>query len=609
MKRILGLLLSALLIMSIFTCVPVSAVEEILDDVAISDESVAVFDEVEATYNIALTVKSAMKGVELKWECDGEADAYAVYRRAAGEKTTEKIAEVTEFTYTDENVVNNNYYKYHVVAIKEGEEQTPSESILIKHLVAPATVKASNGLKGVDITWTAVEGASAYDIYFRGAGQTAYQLIKSSAKEGATVIHSGAKTGEYYRYAVVARYGKYVGAFNTNGPVVKCVQAPVLISATNQKNGVLVKWKAVQGATGYRVYSRVERAKSYVYLGTVTTTSFTDTKAVSGKYYKYVVRAVHGSTYSNFDSNGKVLKYVQAPKLLGIANGTDGIYIKWQLVSGADKYAIYRRGAGEKYKYLKTVSASAGNRYKDTTAVACQYYRYTVMAVSGNTYSGYDPNGLLLKFMPLNGTWNKAVSYNFYKYAVGKVKNDGAAGYTIKAWQDVKSLTVKSSDSALSSALKEEFKKAFGEVVNLSFPKNSSDAYDCFPANTVAYNQVKSATCTKKGNNYVIKVVFVDTKNPKEGGNNAISKTAPMYADMVGMANAMRDGEAITKATGSANYTAYTVTAEIKPDGKFVNMTHSGPCKATLDLYAPGLGNIDVDMSLVFNARYTGFTY
>lgn len=610
MKKFLSLLLSSLLIMSVFACVPVSAVEkEILDDVVISDESVAVFDEVEATYNTVLTTKTTTAGEVLTWECDGEADSYDVYRRDAGANEAVKLANVTEKTYTDTNVKNNTYYNYYVVAVKEGVETTPSAVVLTRHFDAPASVKASNGVKGVNVTWSAVTGALSYDIYVRAAGQADYQLIKSGVKAGSTFVHTDAKTGVYYKYAVVARCGKYVGELNVNGPLVKCVQAPVLVSATNGTNGVVVKWKAVEGATGYRVYSRVGGAKYFTYLGTVTTTSYTDTKAVSGKYYKYVVKAVHGSTQSNYDTNGKVLKYVQTPKLLGIANGTDGIYVKWQLVGGADKYAIYRRGAGEGYKLIATVNASAGNRYKDTTAVACQYYRYTVRAISGGVYSNYDANGLFLRFMPLNGTWNKAVTYNFYKNAVGKVKNDGAAGYTLKAWQDVKSLTVKSSDSALSSALKEEFEKAFGEVVNLSLPKNSSDAYDCFPANTVAYNQVKSATCTKKGNNYVIKVVFVDTKNPRDGGNNAISKTAPLYADMIGMADAMRDGEVITKATGSANYTAYTVTSEITPDGKFVSMTHSGPCKATLDLYAQGLGNIDVDMSLVFNAKYTAFEY
>ena len=606
MKKLLSLVLSTLLIMSVFACIPVNALEEeIIPQVA--DQSVAVFDEGEATYNTVLTTKSTTEGELLTWECDGEADSYDVYRRDAGATEAVKLANVTEKTYTDVDVKNNTYYNYYVVAVKEGVETTPSAVVLTRHFDAPATVKAVNGVKFTEITWTSVEGALSYDVYVRGAGQEDYSLVVSGAKGNGPVFYAETQTGSYYRFAVVARCGKYVGALNTNGPVLKVVKTPTLISATNGANGVVVKWNAVSGATGYRVYSRVGGSATYLYLGTVTSTSFTDAKAASGKYYKYVVKAVHGSTQSNYDANGKVLKVVQAPKLLGIANGTDGIYVKWQLVGGADKYAVYRRGAGEGYKLIATVNASAGNKYKDTTAVACQYYRYTVRAISGGVYSGYDANGLFLRFMPLNGTWNKAVTYNFYKNAVGKIKNDGAAGYNLKAWQDVKSINVKSSDSALNSALKEEFKSVFGEVVNIGTSKNTVDTKDCFPSNTVAYNQVKSATCTKKGNNYVIKLVLVDAKNPTS--NSAIAKTAPVYVDMVGMANAMRDGQAITKATGSSSYTAYTITSEITPDGKFVSMTHSGPCKAALDLYATGIGTIDIDMSLVFNAKYTAFEY
>ena len=606
MKKLLSVVLSTLLIMSVFTCVPVSAVEEIIPDVDIASQATALLDD-NATYKTALTAKSTTEGELLTWECDGEADSYNVYRRDAGAAEAVLLANVTEKTFTDTNVKNNTYYNYSVAAVKDGAEAELSAVVLTRHFDAPATVKASNGVKFTEVTWTSVEGALSYDVYVRGAGQEEYTLVVSGAKGNGPVFYAETQTGSYYRFAVVARCGKYVGALNTNGPVIKVVKTPTLISATNGANGVIVKWNAVPGATGYNVYSRVGGAKSYVFLGKTTATSFTDKKALSGKYYKYVVKAVHGSTLSNFDANGKVLKVVQAPKLLGIANGTDGIYVKWQLVSGADKYAIYRRGAGEGYKLIATVNASAGNKYKDTTAVACQYYRYTVRAISGGVYSGYDANGLFLRFMPLNGTWNKAVTYNFYKNAVGMVKNNGAAGYTLKAWQDVKGITVKSSDSALSSALKDEFNKLFGEVTSLSLTKGSSDAKDCFPANTVAYNQVKSATCTKKGNNYVIKVVFVDIKNPT--GNNAITNTAPIHVDMAAMADAMYDGDYITKATGSATYTSYTVTSEITPDGKFVSMTHSGPCKATLDLYGSDLGTVDIDMSLVFNAKYTGFQY
>ncbi len=610
MKKYLSLILSILMIISVFTCVPVSAAEdEVTTDVIGSDDSVDVPEEDAATYDTVLTAKSTTAGMLLTWECDGEADSYDVYRRDAGAATAVKIANVTELTYTDVDVANNKYYNYHVVAIKDDVEYTASAIVLIRHFVAPAKVTASNGVKGVTIKWTAVEGALSYDVYVRGAGQTEYTLVVTGAKANATVYHTEVKTGSYYRYAVVARCGKYHGALNTNGPVIKAVKTPTLISATNQKDGVLFKWNKVDGATGYRVYRRAGGETNFKYLGTVTTTTFTDTTAVSGKYYKYVVRAVHGSTYSNFDANGKVLKYVQAPKLLGIANGTDGIYVKWQLVGGANKYAIYRRGAGEGYKLLKIVDASAGNKYKDTTAIACQYYRYTVRAISGNIYSGYDSNGLLLRFMPLGGTWNKAVTYNFYKYAVGKVKNDGAAGYSLKVWQDVNKLTVNSPDAAVSNSLKQSFKESFGQVLNAQCAKGSSDAKECFPANTVAYNQVKSATCTKKGNNYVIKVVFVDTKNPAAGGNNPISKSAPLYFDVNSISDSLVDGETCTSANGTAVYTAYTITSEINAAGQFISMTHSGPCTMSLDMKIVDFGNVDMDCKLNLNARYSGFNY
>lgn len=608
MKKFLSVLLSSLIIMSVFACVPVNAIEEDVFDIEITDELKAVFETVEPTYKTVLTVKAATDGVALTWECDGEADSYKVYRLDAGAAAAVELADVAETAYTDATVKNNTYYKYHVVAVKDGVEQTPSDAILTKYLVAPATVKALNDINGVNVTWSAVTGALTYDVYARAAGEADYKLIKEGVK-AQSYVDSSVKTGVYYKYAVVARCGVYVGVLDVNGPLVKAVQAPKLISATNGVDGVVFKWNAVEGATGYRVYSRVGGATYFTYLGTVTTTSFTDTKAASGKYYKYVVKAVHGSTQSGYDANGKVLKVVQTPKLLGIANGADGIYVKWQLVGGADKYNIYRRGSGEGYKLIATVKASSVNNYKDTSVIAGQYYRYTVRAISGGIYSNYNANGLVLRFMPLNGTWNKAVTYNFYKNAVGMIKNNGAAGYTLKTWQKLSNLKVDSGDDALDAALKDEFTKLFSEAQSVTVDKGSYDAKYCFPENTVAYNQVKSATCTKKGNNYLVKVVFVDTKNPAEGGNNPITKCAPTYVDMVAMADAMKDGESITKSTGSATYTAYTITSEITPDGKFVSMVHSGPCKATLDMYAPGLGNIDIDYNVVFNAQYTGFKY
>ena len=111
MKKLLSVVLSTLLIMSVFTCVPVSAVEEIIPDVDIASQATALLDD-NATYKTALTAKSTTEGELLTWECDGEADSYNVYRRDGGAAETVLLANVTEKTYTDTNVKNNTYYNY-----------------------------------------------------------------------------------------------------------------------------------------------------------------------------------------------------------------------------------------------------------------------------------------------------------------------------------------------------------------------------------------------------------------------------------------------------------------------------------------------------------------
>ncbi|MBR5441947.1 MAG: hypothetical protein IKV44_03250, partial [Clostridia bacterium] len=241
-----------------------------------------------------------------------------------------------------------------------------------------------------------------------------------------------------------------------------------------------------------------------------------------------------------------------------------------------------------------------------TKAVACQHYKYTVRAIASGSYSNYDANGLYIKFMPLNGAWSKAVTYNFYNYAVDKVSSAGAAGYTLKAWQDSK-ITVKAEDEAFAAMIQESLDTEFKKQQTATYKKGSAEAKTYFPKSTVAYSHVKSATCTKKGNNYLIKMVFVDVKDPS--GNDPISKTSPNSIDMIAWAKDLNKIDMYSNAKGTASYTGYTVTAEITADGKIVSMTHTGPCKASLSMDVEEMGTVKVDMSFTFRSQYSSFKY
>lgn len=78
---------------------------------------------------------------------------------------------------------------------------------------------------------------------------------------------------------------------------------PANLTATAGNGSVLITWSASAGATGYNVYRSTTSGTGYGQIGTSAGTSFTDTTAVNGTTYYYVVTAVTPeSGYSNEDS-------------------------------------------------------------------------------------------------------------------------------------------------------------------------------------------------------------------------------------------------------------------------------------------------------------------
>ncbi len=222
------------------------------------------------------------------------------------------------------------------------------------------------------------------------------------------------------------------GSSSNSGTASKVPATPKLLLLSNRNEGLVLTWKSVEGATGYRVYRRAAGAKSWTYLGTVKECTYTDKNAATGQYWRYTVRAVNDAGFSGFE-NGIYIKRVATPHLTSIANTATGVKVTWSAVSNAKTYKVYRRGAGETWKCIATVT---GTSFVDTSikANSGNYYRYTVRAVDGY-YSAYE-SGLLIKFVAtphLTGIANtsngvkvdwKAVSgadsYRVYRRAAGK---------------------------------------------------------------------------------------------------------------------------------------------------------------------------------------------
>ena len=354
---------------------------------------------VKAPDKVAVSIQP--DSVKLGWTKVEGASAYNLYRReiradgTRGEWVALGTAAATATTYFDKSVVSGKNYEYTVRTVKTGVGSSAvCRYASIYYFKAP-TVNAVSAVGGVNITWDSIPGAKTYNIYRKYNGASSWTFIKTVDANTLTYMDKDAITGRNIDYTVRA-FGEG-GSSTFVAKRCAYVATPILTSVSSAVGGVSVKWNPVERATGYRVYRRGAGSTYWTYLGTVTSTSYLDKTATSGNYWRYTVITVFYQVYSGFDTNGLYLKYMATPKLTKISNTTSGVNIKWNAVSGAGGYRVYRRGAGQTtWTYLGTVTSTT---YTDKNVVNNNYYRYTVRAASGSYFSGFDTNGLVIKYV------------------------------------------------------------------------------------------------------------------------------------------------------------------------------------------------------------------
>ena len=116
--------------------------------------------------------------------------------------------------------------------------------------------------------------------------------------------------------------------------------------------------------------------------------------AHNGKKTTYTYRHCGGDSWTMYS-----IRMYEGPKLYGkktnvgvpeitsVANGADGVIVKWSKVKGADKYYLYRKNEDSSWKKIKTTKTSG--TYTDESAKNGTKYTYMVRAVDNNKLSQY----------------------------------------------------------------------------------------------------------------------------------------------------------------------------------------------------------------------------
>jgi len=159
----------------------------------------------------------------------------------------------------------------------------------------PTLSKVANTKTGVKVTWKKVSKATGYYVY-RKTGSGSYKKI-ATVTSGSTVTYTDttAVSGTTYTYTVRAYNSSGKSGYRT-GLKIKYLSRPSISKITVGDGYATVKWKAVTGASKYKIY-RKTASGSYKLIKMVSSSkkSYKDTTVAPLTKYTYKVVAVKGS--------------------------------------------------------------------------------------------------------------------------------------------------------------------------------------------------------------------------------------------------------------------------------------------------------------------------
>ena len=336
----------------------------------------------------------------LKWNAVTGAAKYEVYRARSKDGDYIKYSTVTGTSYTNTSYIESgNTYYYKVRALKsDGTAGAWSSivSVTYKKTLSAPTVTGGNDSQGrPTLTWNAVTGAAKYEVYrarSKDGTYTKYSTTTGTAYTNSSYLTSG--TTYYYKVRALDANGN-AGPYSAVVSVTCRLKltAPTVTGGNDAQGRPTLKWNAVTGAAKYEVYRARSKDGDYIKYSTVTGTSYTNTSYLAnGTTYYYKVRALGSDGTAGPDSTPVSVTYKApfgAPLVTGSKDSQGRPALKWDKVTDAAKYEVYRaRSKDGTYSLMSTQSATG---YTNTSYLAngtTYYYKVRAMKANG-TASAY----------------------------------------------------------------------------------------------------------------------------------------------------------------------------------------------------------------------------
>ena len=223
-----------------------------------------------------------------------------------------------------------------------------------------------------------------------------------SACRSLTDVYYGGTAAEWATISVADRNDPLLNAaLHCTGQSASRLDVPAMTLGEDCSDGKpTVWWPAVTGAERYEIWraqaasdGSAPAASAYTLIVSADVTFHKDTTAEADTWYYYKVRAVSGSTYSDFSQAAR--RYCEAPPTMDTPEITSlklddsgKPVLTWRTVEGAARYQVFRsEDNGFSYSPMGTVLPTGSDTitWTDTTAVSGTGYYYGVGC--------YDDNG------------------------------------------------------------------------------------------------------------------------------------------------------------------------------------------------------------------------
>ncbi len=266
---------------------------------------------------------------------------------------------------------------------------------------------------GLKFVWEPVEGAEWYKVYRKAADETEWtEIITDEPITETSYVDkiTGDDLGKVFEY-VAEPYNSY-GSVPHSETGVKGLYFGTIdfIKASMTETGALVSWTLLDKAKSYSLYQMAEDDEDWTFVANVpapenATEISCNSKALeSGKKYFFTVKAHRDGYLAETSAAPAEIVFLGAPDNVYAAIFDESITLSWNAVRNAESYNVYKKKANEE-AYILLCNVTDGvdgtSEFEDKDVVNGEIYEYVVQSVNSETESVIGANCTTARKLPV----------------------------------------------------------------------------------------------------------------------------------------------------------------------------------------------------------------